>query len=229
MLEEAAAKYKKNGLIQYSYKMTYPELRDKAARLATALFVMGMKKGDRVVTILPTSIQYVLADYAISRAGLVHVPCSELEPADTLQHKFIESEPRVIICMAKHANTIKGLLKGSSIKYMILTKLDDFGSNLVDLSGKEEDYDVGGTAWMTTLIKNTPPQPPDIEFDVENDIETLLFTGGTTGLPKGCMLTHGNINANSLQTIHALGQIGLVARGDFRYSLDFPSFIATAT
>lgn len=224
ILEDTARKFKKNGIIQYSYKMTYPELMDKASRLAAAFFYMGLKKGDRVVSLLPTSIQFVLSDYAISRAGLVHVPCSELEPADTLEHKFTESKPKALICLAKHVDKIKPLLKGSSIKYLVLSKLEDYGSNLIDLQEHEEEYDIDGVAWMTTLIQNAPPKSPHIEFEIEKDIETLLFTGGTTGLPKGCMLTHENIFANSKQTLYALGQIGLVARGGLSVLLGLPFF-----
>ncbi len=224
ILEETAKKFKKNGIIQYSYKMTYPELMDKASRLATALHDMGLEKGNRVVTILPTSIQYVLADYAISRAGLVHVPCSELEPSDTLEHKFSESEPQVLICLAKHVEKIRPLLEKSSIKNLILTKLEDFGSNLVNLEDREEEHDYAGVKWMTSLINNTSPDPPEIDFDITEDVETLLFTGGTTGLPKGCMLTHENIIANSKQTMNALGQIGLLARGGLSVLLGLPFF-----
>jgi len=65
ILSIAAKKYKKNGLIQNNYKMTYPEVKDRVDRLATALFNLGLRKGDRVATILPTSIQFVLADYSI--------------------------------------------------------------------------------------------------------------------------------------------------------------------
>lgn len=224
ILEETAKKFKKMGLIQYNYKMAYPELLDKASRLATALYGMGLNKGDRVVTILPTSIQYVLADYAISRAGLVHVPCSELEPADTLEHKFSESKPLAIICLAKHVKIIRPLLKSSSIKYIVLTRLEDFGSNLLSPESDEEDYDFSGVSWMTSLIENTPPNPPDIDFKISEDIETLLFTGGTTGLPKGCMLTHANIIANSKQVMHCLGQLGLATRGGISVLVGLPFF-----
>lgn len=227
ILEETAGKFKKNGIVQYDYKMTYPELKENVERLAAAFFRYGLKKGERVVTILPTSIQFILADYAISRAGLVQVPCSELEPAETLAHKIEESAPRLMICLAKHVKKIRGLLKKSSIKYLVLTKLDDYGSRTVDLAESEDEYYVDGvmeTVWMTSLIKKTPPSPPDIEYNVDEDIETLLFTGGTTGLPKGCMLTHGNINANSVQTQYALGQIGLVARGGLSVLLGLPFF-----
>jgi acyl-CoA synthetase (AMP-forming)/AMP-acid ligase II len=227
ILAENARKYRKNGLVQLSYKMTYPELKDKVDRLATAFFNMGLKKGDRVATILPTSIQFILADYAISRAGLVHIPCSSLEPADTLEHKLKEGTPRAIIAMAGHVDVISILTKRIDIDFIILTKLDDYGTTLADLQEYEETYkfaNVRFTTWMTELIKKNSPEPPEVEYDVVNDVETLLFTGGTTGVPKGCMLTHRNIFANSVQNLHALGQIGLVARGGISVLLSLPFF-----
>ena len=88
ILYQTAKKYKKNGLIQFNRMMTYPEVKDKVDRLATAMVNMGLRKGDRVATILPTSVQFIISDYAISRAGLVHIPSSSLEPLPSLEHKF---------------------------------------------------------------------------------------------------------------------------------------------
>ena len=68
---------------------------------------MGLKKGDRVATLLPTSIQFIIADYAISRAGLVHIPGSSLEPAEHLQHKFKEGSPHALICLDEYLNVLK--------------------------------------------------------------------------------------------------------------------------
>lgn len=221
MLYKAAQKYKKQGLIQMDYKMTYPEVKDHVDRLATALHNMGLRKGDRVATLLPTSIQFVIADYAISRAGLVHIPSSSLEPADHLQHKFKESSPDALICLDEYLDVVWDILKKVQIKNIIVSKLTDYSLN------KPESYEplkINNAHWMAQLIAKTAPNPPDVKFDVEKDLELILFTGGTTGLPKGCMLTHRNIYANTIQNANAMGGTQKLMKGLLTVLIGTPLF-----
>jgi Cft2 family RNA processing exonuclease len=67
--------------------------------------------------------------------------------------------------------------------------------------------------WLSEVIRETEPDLPDVEFTVEEDVHTLLFIGGTTGLPKGCLLIHRNIVANALQSIAAQSQMAQLMRG----------------
>lgn len=217
ILKRAAKKFKKTGLIQLDFKMNYPLVKDHVDRLATALAGLGLKKGDRVATILPTSIQFVIADYAISRAGLVHIPSSSLEPLHALEHKFTMGSPKALICDYL-VDQAKPVAKKTGIEHLILTKLEDYSNN------PPEHEKVEGAMWMSALIADNPPDPPDIEFDVTKDLETLLFTGGTTGLPKGCMLTHRNIYANSIQSVAALGRASRLLEGAISVLLGLPLF-----
>ncbi len=221
ILSIAAKKYKKNGLIQNNYKMTYPEVKDRVDRLATALFNLGLRKGDRVATILPTSIQFVLADYSISRAGLVHIPSSSLEPIPTLEHKFGEGKPRALITLDEHIDIAAQVVKKCKIEYLILCTINDYANNppAQHAAGAPKD-----ALWMADMIEKTAPNPPEITYDVEKDIETLIFTGGTTGLAKGCMLTHRNIYANALQNMYSLGKAGALLKGAATALLGLPFF-----
>ena len=221
MLYKAAKKYKKQGLIQMDYMMTYPKVKDHVDRLATALCNMGLKKGDRVATLLPTSIQFVIADYAISRAGLVHIPSSSLEPADHLQHKFKEGSPDALICLDEYLDVVQDILKKVQIKNIIVSKLADYSLN------KPKNYEplkINNAQWMAELIAKTSPNPPDVKFDVEKDLELILFTGGTTGLPKGCMLTHRNIYANTIQNANAMGGSQKLLEGVLTVLMGVPLF-----
>lgn len=221
ILETTAKKYRKNGLIQNNYKITYSEIKNHVDRLATAFVRLGLKKGDRVATLLPTSIQFFVADYAISRAGLVQIPSSSLEPPDNLEHKFKEGAPMALICLDEYLNVAKKILGKVKIPHVIITKIDDY-SNFKPKS--YEAVDIKGAQWMADLIRNTEPNPPEITYNVEQDLETLLFTGGTTGLPKGCMLTHRNIYANAIQNLYCMGQAGLLLRGAMSVLLGLPFF-----
>ncbi|MDY6904413.1 MAG: class I adenylate-forming enzyme family protein [Thermodesulfobacteriota bacterium] len=221
ILDDCAKKFKKTGLIQNNFKMTYPEVKDHVDRLAAGLAAMGLEKGDRVATILPTSIQFVIADYAIAKAGLVQIPSSSLEPPSTLEHKFSKGTPKAIICLDEYVDIAKPVMEKTGIQKLIVTTLDDYSLNPPASHGT---IDVPGGVWMADLIANNPPEPPKINFDLEKDLELLLFTGGTTGLPKGCMLTHRNIYANSMQSCWAQGAAHKVLQGAISVLLGLPLF-----
>ena len=221
ILYETAKKYKNQGLIQLNYMMTYPEVKDHVDRLATALYNMGLKKGDRVATLLPTSIQFCIADYAISRAGLVHIPCSALEPSEHLLHKFKEGTPKALIALSDCMDVVNNIAQKVEMQKIIITKLEDYSLN------KPKSYEtlkLKDAVWMADLISKTPPNPPEVSFDVEKDLELLLFTGGTTGLPKGCMLTHRNVYANAIQSSNAFGATSKMVRGVITVLMGQPFF-----
>lgn len=221
LLDMAAERYKNRGLIQLNFFMSYPEVKDHADRLATALHNMDLQKGDRVATILPTSIQFIVADYGISKAGLVHVSTSSLEPVKNLAHKFAEACPKVLICLDENLDLARELVKTTNIRHLILCTLYDYSLNP---PSTHEDYGIPDGVWLTDLIRDTPPDPPSVHFDAEKDLEMILFTGGTTGLPKGCMLTHQNIYANALQGAYAFGRFTLLLRGAISVLLGVPFF-----
>lgn len=221
ILADTARKYKKNGLIQNNFKISYPAVQDHVLRLATALHRLGLKKGDRVATILPTSIQFFVADYAISRAGLVHIPSSSLEPPANLHHKFSEGTPKALICLDSYLDVARDVARGSSVEHVIVTQIEDYSED-----PPQHRKGMGAPNWhrFMELIHSAPPEPPEYTFDVEKDLETLLFTGGTTGLPKGCMLTHRNIYANALQNVYGMGQSNLLLTGAVSVLLGLPFF-----
>jgi long-chain acyl-CoA synthetase len=221
ILYQTAKKYKNQGLIQLDYMMTYPEVQDHVDRLATALYNMGLRKGDRVATLLPTSIQFCIADYAISRAGLVHIPCSALEPSEHLLHKFKEGAPKALIALSDCMDVVNNIAQKVEMQKIIITKLEDYSLN------KPKNYEtlkLKDAVWMADLISQTSPNPPEVSFDVEKDLELLLFTGGTTGLPKGCMLTHRNVYANAIQSSNAFGATSKIVRGVITVLMGQPFF-----
>lgn len=221
MLDETARLYKKTGLIQNNFKLTYPEVKDHADRLATALIDKGLKKGDRVATILPTSIQFVITDYAIAKAGLVQIPSSHLEPPANLEHKFSKGTPRALVCLDEYLDLAKKVMEKTKIEYLIVTCLDDYS---LTPPAKHADLGLPNAFWLSDLITKTEPRDLKIQFDVEKDLELLLFTGGTTGLPKGCMLTHRNIYANALQSSWAQGAASRVVKGAISVLFGLPMF-----
>jgi acyl-CoA synthetase (AMP-forming)/AMP-acid ligase II len=217
-LDRAAELYPKIGCVQMGLEFPYPKVKEHADRLANALASMGVEKGDRVATLLPTSIQFVVADAGISKAGAVHVPCSFLEARDTLAHKFTESSPKALICLDEHFLLAEYLQEFMQENNILITKLDDYSSS------PSERVETPGALWLTEVIEKARPEPPRIDFNTVKDLETLLFTGGTTGLPKGCMLSHRNIIANSMQNPAMLGPITKVFAGNMSVMMGTPFF-----
>lgn len=208
LLYSAAEEYPEQGLVQLTEKYPYPAVLDHTERLATALRDRGVEKGSRVATVLPTSVQFIVASYAISRAGGVHIPNDFLDAEEDLIYRLEQGKPAVLIGQDKHRDLILDLRDELDIEHVILTTVDDYSPD-----PPTEHEDIGGVEWFRDVIDATEPNPPDLSFDVREDVHTLLFTGGTTGLPKGCQLTHRNIYANALQGVASQSRMAELMRG----------------
>jgi long-chain acyl-CoA synthetase len=207
-LYESAEAHPEQGLVQLGAKVTYPDLAAHVDTLASALAERGIGKGDRVATILPTSIQFVLADHAISRAGGVHIPNDFLDAEDDLHYRLEQGAPEVLIGQDDHRDLLCSLRDDLDIEHLILTDIEDYSEDPPD------DHDhVEGAEWLPDVLDRADDSPPDIDFDPEEDVHTLLFTGGTTGQPKGCLLTHRNVTANALQGTANMSRMAQLMRG----------------
>ena len=221
LIDYAAKTAPKLGCVQLGLELPYPEVKKTADKLANALAGMGIQKGDCIATMLPTSIQFVLADTAISKAGAVHVPASFLDSVENLTHKFTECSPKAIICMDEHAHLaqpLKDFMSGG--RNILVTNLYDFSAKL------PQKISAPGTQHLLDVIEGAKAEPPAIQFNPSRDLETLLFTGGTTGIAKGVMLTHRNVIANARQNAVVMGPVGDVFKGNLSAMMANPFFHA---
>lgn len=202
-LVRSADENPEEGLIQRRTTVTYPEVLADAERLATALVDRGIQKGDRVATVLPTSVQFVVVDTAISLAGAVHVPNDFLDATEDLEFRLEQSDAELLIGHDEHEALLFELADAVGVDDVILTNIEDYSDDPPTHEARE------GVTWLPTLIEQTERSPPEVDFDPETDVHTLLFTGGTTGEPKGCQLTHRNLVANVLQSNSLAGSSGL--------------------
>jgi long-chain acyl-CoA synthetase len=221
LLYDAADEHPDQGIVQLGRRFTYPDLREDVERLATALCERGVTKGSRVATILPTSAQFVVASNAVSRAGGVHIPNDFLDAEDDLAYRLEQGEPEVLIGHDEHRELIHSLQDELGLEDVILTSLADYSDD--PPTDREE---TAGVEWLPNVIEATPADPPDLEFDVESDVHTLLFTGGTTGLPKGCRLTHRNLVANALQGVAVQSRLAEMMRGSEAAVMALPMYHA---
>jgi acyl-CoA synthetase (AMP-forming)/AMP-acid ligase II len=212
ILTYAAREFPKRGFIEDGKRITYPEIKTKVNKLAAALNALSFKKGEPIATILPISTDFVIADYAISRAALMHVPVSELDPIDSIDEKFSKCLPVGVICSPSMVDIVLSLHKKYNFKAIIYT-------------GISSNSDIEGLYSTEDIYKNYSEIKDELTIDAENDVETLLFTGGTTGLLKGCMLTHKNIYSNSIQIQWMYGKAPLyLMRGAIAVLIGIPFF-----
>lgn len=209
LLDNAAARYPANtAIIFMGFTMSYARLKDSVERFAAALHRMGVKKGDRVAVMLPNCPQTVISYYAIIRTGAVAVMTNPLYMERELTHQMKDSGAETLIFLdALHGKVLK-VAPGAGIKRLIVTGIRDYLpfplNRLYPLKAKKQGLDLNvpcdkGVLQFKELIKKSPPSPPPVEIDSANDLALLQYTGGTTGLSKGAMLTHTNMVANALQ------------------------------
>lgn len=209
LLERAAAEYPEHTATLFmGARLTYRQVLDKARRLATALKGLGVGKGDRVAVMLPNCPQMVIAYYGIAIAGGVVVAMNPLYVERELKHQISDSGSRVIIGLDLLSERILNVREASGLEACIWTGLQDFLPFPLNLlfpikARKQGQSPVSPTGpghySLVELLKSHRPDPPHYQFDPANDLCCLQYTGGTTGLSKGCMLTHRNMVVNATQ------------------------------
>lgn len=204
-LDDAATEYPDNianTFIAGDYKadITYSELKLQVDKLASALDNLRVKKGNRVVTILPSCPQFIIADYAIMRLGAVHVPLSILHRAPEVLYEIKESGAETIICSYRRLERLDEIKDKLKLKNVIYTPVPVFPD--YSFPEMKELPDITNLYQLEDLIDKSDSNPPTVEINPTEDLALLPFTGGTTGVPKATMLTHYNITSNVIQSLH---------------------------
>jgi long-chain acyl-CoA synthetase len=195
LLDRSAFSYPDRPAIFFMGKvMTYRELKLQVDKLATALANLGVKKGDKVATVLANCPQFVMSDFAIMKIGGIHVPCSVLHKGPDLVYEIGESESKVVICQDSSFDLVKSIAHKTKLEKFIVTSQMEYGSNP---SVKRE---IPGAIHFLDLMEEFEPEPPEVEINPKEDLSDIVFTGGATGLPKGVMKTHFNRVTNLVQS-----------------------------
>ena len=164
--------------------VTYRQLDDQSSRFAAALLNLGISPGDRVAYYLQNSPELVAGFYGILKAGAVPVPCNVMYRATELAYHLNDSGAKALLCESDRYPTAKEILPQTAVASVIIA-----GDTLTDTSLHHLD----------NLLAYHPPLSDFPEIDPARDLALLPYTGGTTGIPKGSMLTHANLVANAIQ------------------------------
>lgn len=168
-----------------------------------------LKKGDRIAIMMPNLMQYPVAVFGALRAGLVVVNTNPLYTSRELKHQLKDSGAKAILVVEAFASTLADVVADTDVETVITTRFGDmlgFPKSLLlnfvirHVKKMVKPYNIPGSFTFKDVLKkgaSLPAVPTDLNHD---DIAFLQYTGGTTGVAKGAMLTHGNMVANTLQT-----------------------------
>ncbi|NVM36155.1 MAG: AMP-binding protein [Candidatus Lokiarchaeota archaeon] len=193
LIKLSASKYPNNVCVYYKpadKKYTYRELVYSADRIANALYETGVKKGDAVAIMTDNCPEFLFCCLGIMETGAAVVPINPLLKEKDVIH--IIRDAGNINTLFVHKNnyrTIKKVRNEIELRNVILLR---------------SEVAKPDTTTLEEFIKGKEPKQPDIDFDPINDIAALLYTGGTTGLPKGVMLTHNNLVSDTLGVLNNL-------------------------
>ncbi|MBB1059311.1 long-chain fatty acid--CoA ligase [Marilutibacter spongiae] len=195
--------------------LSYAEIDELSRQFAAYLLgELKLKKGDRVAIMLPNCLQYPIATFGVLRAGLTVVNTNPMYTARELRHQLVDSGASVVLVLDNFGDTVQEVVRDTPVKQVVTTGLGDMlgfpKGNIVNFVLKYikkmvPQYNIpGAVRFRATLEAGRRHDLPDVEI-APSDIAFLQYTGGTTGVAKGAMLTHRNLVANMQQAAAWVG------------------------
>lgn len=179
---------------------TFSQVKDTADRIANFLSSRGIAKGDRVAIFLPNLPHYPAIFFGILKAGAVCVTCNPLYTPNELNYQLKDAGARAVFCMDHpefYPTTVKAI-EDTDVETVVICNVKSYLPPLKGLLGgllgkiPKADRHESGHLLFDDIVRNATPAPPQLEIDPDNDLALIIYTGGTTGVPKGAALTHSN-------------------------------------
>jgi len=207
-LTEAAKTYTDKAAVHFMGKeMTFKEMYDSALKMSNYLRGIGIEKGDRVAIMLPNCPQAIISYYGILYAGGIVVQTNPLYTERELEYQMKDSRAKAIISLDILYPRISKVMKRTKLEHIIVTAIKDylpFPKNIIYPFIQKRNTGIvvnvkheGNQHLFKNIMVESKPDIYEYDFDYDNDLALLQYTGGTTGYPKGVMLTHKNLIANA--------------------------------
>ena len=215
ILDETAQKYPDlTYTIFNDAERTFSQVKETADKLAHFLESIGIKKGDRVAIFLPNIPHYPEIFFGILKAGAICVTCNPLYTPNELNYQLNDSGAKVVFCM-DHPElypTAAAAVKNTGVETVVICNIKSYLPKIKAILGgllgklpKAATHEPGHL-FFDDLISAASPTPPSLDIDPTQDLALVIYTGGTTGVPKGASLTHSNFMHN-LMALNEWGRI----------------------
>ena len=206
LLRKTAMEYPDHTSIVYFDKaMTYRELDRLSDKFANALVSLSVKKGDKVALFLPNIPQFIISYYGTIKMGGIVTAVSPLYKEREIEHQLNDSEAETIVVWDALYPVLEKVLSKTKVKNIIVTSLKEYMPSTIaflgSLLGKIPSHKVERASnihFYQELLNKYEANPPEVSINPREDLVALQYTGGTTGLAKGAMLTHMNLVSNAV-------------------------------
>ncbi|TAH51287.1 MAG: long-chain fatty acid--CoA ligase [Chloroflexota bacterium] len=216
ILDHAAARFPNSaatifptalGSRMFAGRLSYRDLEEATNRFANALIQLGVQKGDRVALLFPNSPQFVIAFFGALKAGAVAIAFNPIYTEYEIERQLNDCGAETVVTMTKWYPAIKKVQANTRVTRVIATNIKDYFHPLASLlftlaKEKQEGFRVQldpKDYSFKMMLQNASPAKPNVPL-TPDDVALLQYTGGTTGVPKGAVLTHRNLVANCLQS-----------------------------
>ena len=201
VLRETARNHSEvSAIIYFGRRITYAELDGLVDKFTSVLQDLGVNKNDRIGILMPNIPQFVIAFYGALRAGAVCVTCSPLYKGRELEHQLNDAEVETLVLMDTLYPMVHEIKSKTKLRNLITTSPRDYLPPLLralaPLKGVKSHRFPGALDFVSLMKHDSIPRPVDVKTD---DLALLQYTGGTTGIPKGAMITHRNLVVNASQ------------------------------
>jgi len=208
LLDKVAAEHPDSPSTLYSGIVhSFAEVKDHADRIANFLSSKGIGKGDKVAIFMPNVPMYPPVFFGILKTGATVVTCNPSYKANELNFQLKDSGSKAVFVFdhPSFTPTSYNAVKGTDVETVVICSIKSFLPKIKAVLGgllgkipKGASYEEG-TAFYDEIIEQFEPKAPDVSIKSKEDLALILYTGGTTGTPKGAMLTHHNLYSNVVQ------------------------------
>jgi long-chain acyl-CoA synthetase len=219
----------KTAIIYLGEKFSYSRLRELIDRFATALYDLGVRDNDKMMIYLPNCPQFLVAYFGSQQIGAVPVPVSPIYTPHEIKYLINDAGAETVLCMDTNFRYVQEVFPETCLKRAIVTNYVDMLPLYKRIFGFMFDkvpdgvFEKGKDIFaFKQLIRRYSPQPPKVDITPKDHLCYILYTGGTTGFPKGCIATHSGM-VSFVNEVRDLGK-GYISDGEEVFIMVNPLF-----